>query len=238
MNPVIAGITFRGMLGRRRALLLFLLPAVLLLLAVGLRAGGQSDLDVSTIVLTQFGLGALLPLLAILAGTGVIAPEIDDGQIMYLLTKPIARPVISTTKFLVAVALVVMFGVVPIFFAALVMSGMTANLAVGFAVGSLVGGIAYCALFIAVAVVTRYAVTVGLIYALVWENLIARYASGARTLSIRQWSVTVTDMISNASAVKSQVASGSALSLLVVITVAGVTFAGWKLQTLSITGAD
>jgi ABC-2 type transport system permease protein len=238
MNPVIAGITFRGMLGRRRALLLFLLPVVMLLLSIGLRIGGQSDLDVSTVVLTQFGLGALLPLLALLAGTGVIAPEIDDGQIMYLLTKPIARPVISTTKFLVAIAVMFAFGVLPIFVSALIMSGMTAELAVGFAIGSLVGGVAYCALFIAIAVLTRYAVTVGLIYALVWENLIARYATGARTLSIRQWAITVTDMITNASAVKSEVAAAAALPLLVAVVAAGVAFAGWKLRTLSVTGAD
>jgi ABC-2 type transport system permease protein len=238
MNPVIAGITVRGMLGRQRAPLLFLLPVVLLLLSAGLRAGGPVDLETSSVVLTQFGLGALLPLLALLAGTGVIAPEIDDGQIMYLLTKPIARPVISTTKFLVAVGLVAAFGVLPIFAAAVIMSGMTAGLAAGFAIGALAGGVAYCALFLAVAVLTRYAVSIGLIYALVWENLITRYASGARTLSIREWAITVTDMITNASAVRSEVAAAAALPLLVAVTAAGVAFAGWKLRTLSVTGAD
>lgn len=238
MNPVIASITFRGMLSRKRALLLFLLPAVLLLLAIGLRATGYSDLDNSSALLTQFGLGALLPLLALLVGTGVIGPEIDDGQIMYIMTKPIARPVISTTKFIVAVVLVTAFGVVPILVSALIMTGATAGLAAGFAVGSLVGGIAYCALFLALAVVSRFAVTIGLIYALVWENLIARYASGVRTLSIRQWAITVTDKVTDATAVKAEVAASTAVPLLIVVTVLGVTYAGWKLRTLSITGAE
>jgi ABC-2 type transport system permease protein len=234
----IAYITFRGMLGRRRALLLFLLPAVLLLLSIVLRATGNTDLDIATTVLTQFGIGALLPLLALLAGTGVIGPEIDDGQIMYLMTKPIARPVISTTKFLVAVALVIGFGVVPVFVSAVIMTGLTANLATGFAIGTLVGGIAYCALFIAIAVMSRFAVTIGLIYALVWENLLARYAPGAKTLSIRQWAISVTDMVTNATAVTSEVRTATAVSLLVVLTAAGVALAGWKLRTLAITGTD
>jgi ABC-2 type transport system permease protein len=238
MNPVIAGITFRAMLGQRKALLLFLLPGILLLLGIGLRIGGQTDLDVSTIVLTQFGLGALLPLLALLAGTGVIGPEIDDGQIMYLMTKPIARPVISTTKYLVAVAIVTVFGVLPILVSALIISGTTANLAIGFAAGALVSGVAYCALFITIAVFTRYAASIGLIYALVWENLIARFASGARTLSIRQWGITVADMISSASPIKSDVGGATALPLLVVVTLAGVAVAGWKLRTLNVTGAE
>ena len=238
MNAVIASITFRGMLSRRRALLLFLLPALLLVLSVGLRVSGYSDLDNATMLLTQFGLGALLPLLALLAGTGVISPEIDDGQIMYIMTKPIARPVISTTKYVVAVVLVVAFGVVPIFISGIIMTGMTAGLATGFALGALVSGIAYCALFIAIAVVSRFAVTIGLIYALVWENLIARYASGAKTLSIRQWGITVTDMVTDATAVKAGVATSTAVPLLIVVTVAGVVYAGWKLRTLSIAGTE
>ncbi|MFL6055412.1 MAG: ABC transporter permease [Actinoallomurus sp.] len=238
MNTVIASITFRAMLSRRRALLLFLLPALLLLLSIGLRVSGHADLDNATLLLTQFGLGALLPLLALLTGTGVIGPEIDDGQIMYIMTKPLARPVISTTKYVVAVVLVVAFGVVPIFVSGLIMTGMTAGLATGFAIGALVAGIAYCALFIAIAVVSRFAVTIGLIYALVWENLIARYASGAKTLSIRQWGISVTDMVTNATAVKAGVGTSTAVPLLIVVTVAGVAYAGWKLRTLSITGTE
>ncbi|GLY76651.1 ABC transporter permease [Actinoallomurus iriomotensis] len=237
MNTI-AYITFRGMLGRRRALLLFILPAVLLLLSIGLRVTGNADLDTAAALLTQFGLGALLPLLALLAGTGVIGPEIDDGQIMYLMTKPIARPIISTTKYLVAVALVVGFGVVPIFVSGLIMNGLTAGLASGFALGALVGGIAYCALFVALAVMSRFAVTIGLIYALVWENLIGRYASGARTLSVRQWAISVTDLGTNATSVTSEVHGSTAVPLLIVLTVLGVAVAGWKLRTLSITGSD
>jgi ABC-2 type transport system permease protein len=237
MNTI-AYITFRGMLGRRRALLLFVLPAILLLLSLGLRLTGNSDLDTATMLLTEFGLGALLPLLAVLVGTGVISPEIDDGQIMYLMTKPIPRPLISTTKYLVAVALLIGFGVVPIFASALIMNGTTAGLATGFALGSLVGGIAYCALFIAIAVLTRFAVTIGLIYALVWENLLARYAAGAKTLSIRQWAISITDLTTNATAVTSEVRTSTAVPMLIVLTALGVTFAGWKLRTLSITGTD
>jgi ABC-2 type transport system permease protein len=238
MNPTIAYITFRGMLGRRRALLLFILPAVLLLLSIGLRLTDNSDLDTASALLTQFGLGALLPLMALLAGTGVISPEIDDGQIMYLMTKPIARPIISTTKFAVAVALVFGFGVVPIFISGLIMNGTTAGLASGFALGALVGGIAYCALFIFIAVLSRFAVTIGLIYTLVWENLLARYAPGARALSIRQWAISITDLGTNATAVTSEIGRPTAVPMLIILTFLGVVFAGWKLRSLSITGTD
>jgi ABC-2 type transport system permease protein len=238
MNATIAYITFRGMLGRKRALLLFALPAILLLLALGLRFTGNNDIDTSTIVLQRFALGTLLPLLCLIAGTGVIAPEIDDGQIMYVLTKPIARPVITTTKFAVAIVLVVAFAVVPTLVAGLIMTGLTAQLSVAFTIGSLVGGVAYSAVFVALSVASRNAVTIGLLYALVWETLIGNFAPGARSLSIQQWALSVTDAVTSATTVTSEVRLGVAAVLLVVVTALGVTLAAVRLRTLSVASAE
>jgi ABC-2 type transport system permease protein len=238
MNMTIAYITFRGMLGRRRALLLLILPVILLIMAVTLRATGYNDLEASTAVLQRFSLGALLPLLALIAGTGVIGPEIDDGQIMYVLTKPIPRPVVTTTKLLVAIVLVIAFAVVPTLLAGLIMTGFTAQLSTAFTVGVLVGGMAYSAVFVALAVASRFAVTIGLLYALVWEVLLGNVAPGARKLSILQWATSVTDKLTSATAVTSEVSLGVAVMALVIVTVGGAVLAAVRLRTLSITGAE
>ena len=238
MNATIAYITFRGMLGRKRALLLFALPGVLLLLSAGLRLTDSADIDTATVVLQRFALGALLPLLAMIAGTGVIGPEIDDGQIMYVLTKPIPRPVITTTKLVVAITLMVAFAVVPTLLAAVIMDGTAAGLPLAFTVGVLVGGVAYSAVFLVLAVVSRNAVTIGLLYALVWETLVGGFAPGARALSIQQWSLSVTDSLTSASTVTSEVGLGMAVVLLIVVTVAGAVLAAVRLRTLSVASAD
>ncbi|HEV7935532.1 MAG TPA: ABC transporter permease [Actinomadura sp.] len=238
MNATIAYITFRGMLGRKRALLLFALPGVLLVLALALRITGYNDLDVSTAVLQRFALGTLLPLLCLIAGTGVIGPEIDDGQIMYILTKPIPRPVVTTTKYAVALVLVFVFAVVPTLVAGLLMTGTTAGLTPAFAIGTFAGGAAYCAVFVALAVASRNAVTIGLLYALVWETLVGNFAPGARTLSIQQWALSVTDALTPASTLTSEVGLGMAAVLLAVVTVLGVTLAAVRLRTLSVVGTE
>jgi ABC-2 type transport system permease protein len=238
VNTTIAYITFRGMLGRRRALLLFVLPLILLLLAGGLTITGYNDLNASTAVLQRFALGALLPLLALIAGTGVIGPEIDDGQIMYVLTKPIPRPVIVATKFAVAIAIVVVFAVVPTLVAGVIMSGDIPDLAIAFTVGVLVGGVAYSAVFVALAVVSRFAVAIGLLYALVWESLLGNVAPGARKLSILQWSTSVADSLTSATSVTSEVSLGLAIVLLAIVTAGGAALAAVRLRTLSITGVE
>ena len=66
------------------------------------------------------------------------------------------------------------------------------RLAVAYAVGALVAGVAYCALFLLLAVLTRNAVVVGLVYALVWEAAVGNSVPGAQALSIQQWSLAVT----------------------------------------------
>jgi ABC-2 type transport system permease protein len=238
VNTTIASITFRGMLGRRRAILLFCVPAILLALSIGFRLAGSDDLDATTTMLQKIALGTLLPLLSLIVGTGVIGPEIDDGQIMYILTKPIARPVVSTTKLGVAITLVTLFGAVPTLIAGLILTGATANLAVAFAVGMLLGGIAYCAIFVALAVVSRFAVAIGLIYALVWESLIGNFAPGAKSLSVQQWAYSVTDALTSASPVHSTVALGVALPLLIIVTLGGTLIAGWRLSTLSVVSSE
>lgn len=238
MNRTIAYVTFRGMLGRRRALLLFALPALLLVLAVALRATGNNDLDISTVVLQRFALGTVLPLLGLIAGTGVIGPEIDDGQIMYILTKPISRSVIITTKLAVAIALIIGFGVIPTLVAGLILTGTLAQLAVAFAVAVLVGGTAYCAVFVALAVYSRFAVTIGLMYALIWESLIGNFAPGAKNLSIQQWSLAIAKSLTSATAVKADISLGAAVVLLIIVSAVGTLLATTRLRTLSVTSAD
>ncbi|WP_067486805.1 ABC transporter permease subunit [Actinomadura hibisca] len=238
MNPTIAMITFRAMLGRRRALLLLGLPLLLLALAAGLRMTGTNDLEISTVVLQRFGIATLLPLLALIAGTGVLAPEIDDGQIMYVLTKPIPRQVIVLTKLAVAIVLVTLFAVLPAFLAGLVLTGMTAQVTPAFTVGMLVGGIAYSALFVALAVISRNAVTIGLLYALVWETLLGNFAPGAKSASVQQWALSVADALTDASTVRSTVDLPVALVLLALVTAIGTALAVVRLRSLSVASAE
>ncbi|SFF38348.1 ABC transporter permease subunit [Blastococcus tunisiensis] len=239
MNGTVARLTARGLLGRRRALLLLLLPAVLLSLSAMARGLAGADQQLAVTLLGGFALGTLVPLLGLIAGTGAIGPEIDDGSIVYLLTKPLNRHAIVVTKFAVAAAVVTVLGALPTFAAGLVLTGTSANLAVGYAVGTAVAGVAYCALFLLLAVVTRNAVVIGLLYALVWETLIGQFVPGAQALSIQQWSLAVTERIVGAPAEQlgatSAVGLATAVVLLVVVTAGATWYAGRQLRTIRLT---
>ena len=243
MNATVARLTARSLLGRRRALLLLALPAILLLLAA-LSRGLAGREDATTVgMLGGFALGTVIPLLGLIAGTGAIGPEIDDGSIVYLLSKPLSRSSIATTKTAVAVAVVTAFGAVPVLLAGLVLSGTGARLAVGFGVAALVAGIAYAALFVLLAVVTRQAVVVGLLYALIWESLVGNFVPGAQALSIQQWALSITEAVlgtATASRLDVEAAVGvtTGAVLLLLVVVGSTWYAGRRLRSLRLTSDD
>ena len=110
MNATVASLTSRSLLGRKRTLVLLLLPLALLALCTlarvlaGLDADIERELDAALApdLLGAFGIAILMPLLGLIAGTGSIGPEIDDGSIVYLLAKPLNRYSIVVTKLAVA----------------------------------------------------------------------------------------------------------------------------------------
>lgn len=244
MNRTVASLTRRSLLGRKRTLVLCLLPLALLTLCAlarilaGLDSGIQRALDgtLAPGLLSAFGLAVLMPLLSLIAGTGAIGPEIDEGSIVYLLAKPLNRYSIVVTKLVVAIGVVVVFGVLPIALGGVLLTGEVGAVTVAFAAGALVGGIAYSAAFLLLAVLSRNAVVIGLIYALIWETLVGGLVPGAQTLSIQQWSVSVTERVLGESAgrlaVEAAVGFPTGVVLLATVTVAATVYAGRRLETL------
>src|ERR1700689_3579610 len=113
-NPTVAWITTRATLGRRRALL-FAIPAVILIaLTLVLRASRPgTDVLWPDRVLGDFGFSVLLPLTALIVGTGVLGAEIDDGSAIHLLATPVRRGSVVVTKFAGAALVTALFAAVP-----------------------------------------------------------------------------------------------------------------------------
>jgi ABC-2 type transport system permease protein len=242
MNATVAQLTARSLLGRRRVLLLVALPGVLLLLAGVARALAGQNQDITVALLGGFGLATLAPLLGLIAGTGVIGPEIDDGSIIYLLAKPLSRFTIVITKAAVAAGVVTVFAALGTLIAGLILSGTSDGLAVAYALGALAAGISYCALFLLLAVLTRHAVVVGLLYALIWESLVGSFVPGAQALSIQQWALAGIEKLLGDNAEKlgisSAVSLGAAIPLLLTVIVGATWLAGWRLRTLRLTSDE
>lgn len=237
-DPTVARLTYRALLGRRRAAILFLLPGLLLVIAAAVRLLNGADDQTAADLLGGFALATMVPLIGVIAGTGAIGPEIDDGSIVYLLSKPVKRSTIITTKLIVAIAVTMAFSAVPTLIAGFILNGNGQQVAVAYMIAALVASIAYSALFLLLGTVSRHAVVIGLVYALVWEALFGSLVAGARTLSVQQWALALAEKVTGEGLITSDVALPTATVLLVVVTLGATWFAGHKLRTLTLAGEE
>jgi ABC-2 type transport system permease protein len=232
----IASITLRATMGRKRALLFALPPLILVVVTVLIKVAHPVDRSWPSEVLGIFGFSVVLPLTALIIGTSVLGAEVDDGSIVQLLATPVRRPVVIASKYLVATVLTMMFVAVPELLAGLIATGGATKLAIGLFVGALAGSVMYNAVFVMISVLTTRAIAFGLIYVLVWEGLLANFVSGARLLSVGQYSLGVANAIAHNSNLNAGVSAGTAIPMGAIVTALALVIAVRGLASFSLKG--
>ena len=99
VNSVVASITLRATMGRKRAFLFAIPPLILVSLTLLLKLAKPSLTSWPSAILGDFGFSVVLPLTALIVGTSVLGAEIDDGSIIHLLATPVRRSSVIVSKF-------------------------------------------------------------------------------------------------------------------------------------------
>ena len=121
MNTTIIKLAAQALLGRRRFWLLLAFPVLLIALTVTVAA--LTDAEAAWPLLPGLGYPVVLPLVAVLAASSVLGPEVDDGSIVYLLSKPVNRHAVAISKWVVAWAATLVVGSLGVLAAGLVAGG-------------------------------------------------------------------------------------------------------------------
>ncbi|MFC4146138.1 ABC transporter permease [Micromonospora mangrovi] len=230
----VSWITVRGLFGRRRFLLLLPLPALLLVLAIVSRSLGVDPGQWAPPVVVGLGLAVVLPVVALIVGTGVLGAEIDDGTVVHILTKPLPRWQIVLPKLAVATGVTAATVAVPIYVAGVLAHSVRLGLAL--AAASALGALAYSALFLALSLVTRRPVLLGLVYVLIWEGLLGRFVSGTKVLSIQQWVIALADRMAPTELLSATVSVPVAAVLTALVSVGFTVLAIDRLRSFSVAG--
>ena len=198
----IAALTVRSLLGRRRSLLLALLALLPVAVAILVQLSGRAGIggeEVATAIMDRLIVTTLLPIVGLVFGTAALGAELEDGTAVFLLAKPIDRWRIVVAKLIVAVGLSIALVAPASFIAGAILQpgGTGLSGAIGAAVGTAVGATVYATVFFALSLVTGRALAIGLVYVLVWEGVLAGLLEGIRTLSIRQYTLAISEAISH-----------------------------------------
>ncbi len=231
---VVAGITLRATLGRKRALLFGITPLVLVSVTVALKLAHPEHANWQAQILGIFGFTVVLPLTALLIGTSVLGAEIDDGSIIHLLATPVPRWLVVAAKYAVAAVLTMIFAGLPELIAGLVAT--TSRQALGLFAGVLAGSLMYNAVFLMISVLTTRAVAIGLLYALVWEGLLGNLVPGARLLSVGQYSLGIANSIGHFSGLNAALSMPTAVGMGLAVTAITLVIAARRLASFTIKG--
>ena len=238
MSVIVAliGVTLRGLLSRRRTLLLVLLAGLPVLIAILIRlSGGRPDADR---VLDALVVRTVMPLVALILGTAAMGSELEDGTAVYLMVKPISRWRIALAKMLVAAGTTAALVVPAIVLTGLLLGGAeNVNTIAAYAVACLVGGSAYAAAFMTLSIFTSRALLLGLAYTLLWEGVLAGLLGGTRFLSIRQATLGVTSAL-GAELPGTPLALSVSVLVLGTVLIGSFVLAGWRLSRFEIRGGD
>lgn len=166
------------------------------------------------------GLGFLVPVVALIFAVAVLGDLAEDRTLVYLWLRPVERWKLATAALAATLTSVLPLTVIPMVLAT-VLAGR-GDLAVGAALSASGAVVAYSALFTGLGLRTRRSLVWGLVYVLLWEDIVSNVSRDLSALSVRRYAASVFDGISDGVDVQFPVDFGPAVMALVAITAAGV----------------
>ncbi len=230
MTWLVLTLTLRQLLGQRRVLFLAAVAALPLVAAIIYRASsGEAEAAefAAEVVLYGIIVTVLLPLTAVLLSTAALGSEIEDGTIVYLLSKPGERWRILAGKLLAAWG-----ATTAIVVASALVGGVVAlagedewEILGGFVVALAVGSLAYSSLFLMLSLFTSRALLAGIAYAFIWEGVITNFAPGVQRFSIREYTASIAEAVADPAPWVFEADLGTTYSVILVVIVTGVAAA-------------
>ncbi len=204
INTTVSWLTFRQLFTRKRLIASALFAASPLVITLFFKATTHAYDPNGAQFLRELYSGivafVLLPLSAVVLGTAAFGGEIDDGTIVYLLVKSLPRWQLILSKYVVAVisTFVMMFVAILLPWLALGAPSESWPVVEGFAAGIALGAALYNALFVTMGLMSKRALVLGLLYVVVLEITLSPNIVGLKSLSVREFVMTIAGKIAAA----------------------------------------
>jgi len=238
---VLASVTLRALLGRRRSILMLILAAMPIVLGLLVRVN-ERELRGETLgaTLDGFVVRVVLPLIALVFGTAALGSELDDGTAVHILTKPIERWRIILAKVAVAGTLTAALVIPSTVLAGIFMGGGgSGSLATtfAFALATFIGSYVYAAIFLVLSVATSRGLIIGLAYSLIWEGILAGLLPGSQVFSVREYIGGIAAALAPAGVPESLIGSSGLLYAAVALGLA-IVIGSARLATYEVRGTE
>ena len=227
-------LVLRTQVTRGRAAALGAVGVLGILLGVAIGRGSSFDkADAAYGFVGGYGLGLLVPLTALVFAAAALGDPAEDGTLVYLWHRPIARWKIVGAATAAALCIAVPFAVVPTVVAAAATGGGGA-LVTGAAASSLLAAAAYSGIFLCLGLVVRRALAWGLAYVLIWEGFVARSGTGPARLSILVYARSVLADLGDHDPPRLAASLTVAVIVPIVVALLGIALTTWTLRRIDV----
>ena len=185
--PTYYRMLLRGQLTRGRVAGLGILGGISLLLAIVTRTAVDArDLeDASVALLSEYSIALLIPLATLILASPMIGNLVEDRLLVYLWLKPVPRWHLAFAAYAAVVTTLLPVVIVPV----LVTSVITGfgSLVIPATLAAILGVLAYSGIYLFLGARFTAGLWLGLLYLVLWENVLSRFSNGMARLSLRSY---------------------------------------------------
>ena len=196
---------------------------------------GSSDasLDDSVRLIASVGLGLVLPVVSLVFAGAAIGDLREDKTLVYLWLRPMDRWPIVVGAALAAGTLAAPITIIPIT-AAAILTGAGNGIVAGTLLATVVGLIAYVAVFTLFGVWLKRFIVWGLAYILIWEGFIAQAGAGVARVALRKYTRSILVDRTGADLDLADFSLAMAIIVPILVAVAALAVASWRLGSQDI----
>lgn len=180
------GIVLRQLVTKGRITALLLVGVVVAIVAGAVGASDELDdpLEAGVRVIADLGFIALVPIVALVFASAALGDLREDATLVYLWLRPMDRWPVVVGAWAAAITLSLPLTIAPLAVSALLVEGGS-TLAAATVLATVVGVVAYSALFLLAGLLVKNSIVWGLAYVLIWEGIIAALGRLPARLAIR-----------------------------------------------------
>lgn len=232
---LVYGLILRQLVTRGRLIALLLVGVVVggVAAAVGSSDSVDDPLEAAVRVIADLGFITLVPVVALVFASAALGDARDDGTLVYLWLRPMDRWPVVVGAWLAAVTVSLPLTIVPLGIAAVLVDG-GGTLVSATVLASVVGVLAYSALFVLFGLLFRNSIVWGLGYVLVWEGIVAAFGSFAAKLAVRGYTRSIITSRTGVDLDLGDLSFGVAVVVPLVAAAAALVFASFRLRRMEV----
>ena len=226
----------RQLLTRGRVIALLLLGGVTILAAFGVAVSDDvDDAAVTTIeIIDGLGLVLVVPIVSLVFASASLGDGREDGTLVYLWLRPMDRLPVVVGAYLASLTISLPLTVAPLGAAAAV-GGAGADGITATVIASLIGVVAYSALFVLLGLLVKNSIIWGLAYVLLWEGLFTQFSEAIGQAAVRGYLRAVLADLSDVSLSDAlDVSTATAVIVAAGVMVGSIAIAAMRLERMEI----